>query len=197
MPKVVNHEERRREIAVAVEQVVHEQGVSEVTIRTIAKRLGCSPSIISYYFPSKLDMLVFTHKLIRSNSEQRLLKALEQGGDAISSFEMLLPTDEATWRDWHMFFAFWGLAPTEHYVTVEWAEAASEAHAIFRRIIERAQDHGAIHSRIDPAVLATKVQVAINGIASLVAQSRSQWPAQRQRATFRELFGALLVSDTP
>jgi AcrR family transcriptional regulator len=192
MPKIVDHDERRAEIARAVEAIVHETGIISITMRDVAKRLGCAPSVISHYFETKLEMLVFTVKQVRARAETALIKALDEGRDFHACFEILLPTDEQMWRNWHMCFAFWGLTPNAHPVQREWEQASHEANLVFQRIIARAQERQEVDASLDPASLATDIQVIINGIASLVNQSRKDWPPARQRTALRTMMSALL-----
>lgn len=181
-------------IAKVVDDLVYEQGVQAITIREVASRVGYSTTVVSHYFSSKLEMLVFTHQLARRKVEALIEEAIRHGRPLIETLEHILPLTEERWRDWHTWFAFWGMAPAEPDVTREWREGTNNAHNLFLRLIESAQTAGQFPATIDSASAATQIQIFVNGIASLVSQHRADWPADRQKAMLRNLLqGAFLL----
>jgi AcrR family transcriptional regulator len=175
------------QIASVVESLVYEVGIQALTIRDVASRVGCSTTVVSHYFRSKLEMLVFTHREVRRRAENRLLEALDDGKSLTQCLELLLPIDDERWRDWHTWFAFWGMAPAEPTVSSEWHSGTSEANSIFTQIVESAQRNSLVDPSIDAISAATEMQVIVNGIASLVLQDRVAWPADRQRKVLSDL----------
>ena len=195
MPRIVDHDERRILIARVVDDLVYEHGVQAVTIREVASRVGYSTTVVSHYFSSKLEMLVFTHQLARRKVEALIEAAIRDGRPLIETLEHLLPMTEERWRDWHTWFAFWGMAPAEPDVTREWLEGTSNAHNLFVRLIESAQATRQFPEHIDGTFAATQIQIFVNGIASLVSQHRSDWPADRQKAMLRNLLQGAFALD--
>jgi len=59
MPKQVDHEERRREIAAAVLRLVTTRGVEAASLRTVASEAGVSMGAVQHYFTTKAEMLQF------------------------------------------------------------------------------------------------------------------------------------------
>lgn len=59
MPKQVNHDERRREIATAVLRLVTTRGVEAASLRTVAREAGVSMGAVQHYFTTKDEMLRF------------------------------------------------------------------------------------------------------------------------------------------
>jgi AcrR family transcriptional regulator len=59
MPKQVDHEERRREIASAVVRLVSTKGVEAASLRTVAAEAGVSMGAVQHYFTTKDQMLLF------------------------------------------------------------------------------------------------------------------------------------------
>lgn len=57
VPRVVDHEERRREIAYAVWYLIAARGIEAVTQRAVAAEAGISVGRIQHYFPSKEEMV--------------------------------------------------------------------------------------------------------------------------------------------
>ncbi|MFE2290937.1 TetR/AcrR family transcriptional regulator [Streptomyces sp. NPDC059452] len=61
MPKVVDHQARRIQVADAVQQLITEQGLDRVTVARTAAAAGVSVGHVQHYFPTKDEMLLFTH----------------------------------------------------------------------------------------------------------------------------------------
>jgi AcrR family transcriptional regulator len=58
MPKEVDHDQRRHELADAVLRVVARGGLGSVTLREVATEAGWSTGVLNHYFDGKQDLLV-------------------------------------------------------------------------------------------------------------------------------------------
>ena len=71
MPKVVDHEERRGEVAAAVWRIVSRDGLEAATVRRVAAETGMSTSVVSHYFAGKDDLLRLAFRIAaRKRSRQ-------------------------------------------------------------------------------------------------------------------------------
>jgi hypothetical protein len=61
----------------------------------------------------------------------------------------------------------------------------TEAHRLFTQLIREAQRRDEVDAGVDAERLATHLQIAINGPATLVTQAPDDWPAERQTAALR------------
>ena len=59
MPKVVDHDERRREIAAAMWRILLRDGIGAVTVRALAGEAGWSVGAIRHYFKSQDELILF------------------------------------------------------------------------------------------------------------------------------------------
>jgi AcrR family transcriptional regulator len=59
MPKVVDHDERRREIAAALWTILLRDGMSAVTVRALAAEAGWSVGAIRHYYKSQDELVLF------------------------------------------------------------------------------------------------------------------------------------------
>lgn len=75
MPKLVDHDVRRREIAQAVWAVIAERGIEGVTLRSVAAEAGISVGRIQHYHASR-------EELVRDSCRE-LLKAATQRFEAV------------------------------------------------------------------------------------------------------------------
>ncbi|MDF2510078.1 MAG: putative transcriptional regulator, TetR family [Microbacterium sp.] len=76
MPKRVDHEERRQEIAQALWRVVDEQGWAQSTMRVVAQEAGVSLGQLQHYFASRREMLTFARQLAAENAGDRVARAI-------------------------------------------------------------------------------------------------------------------------
>ncbi|AJT67052.1 TetR/AcrR family transcriptional regulator [Streptomyces chattanoogensis] len=72
MPKTVDREEQRRQIGAAVLRLASEQGLDEVSVRTVAAAAGRSPGAVQKYFRTKDEMLAFAAELAGARIEERM-----------------------------------------------------------------------------------------------------------------------------
>jgi TetR/AcrR family transcriptional regulator, transcriptional repressor of bet genes len=58
MPKVVDRDQRRTELTMALWQVIYEDGIDGVSFRSVARAAGVSVGRVQHYFPSKDEMVL-------------------------------------------------------------------------------------------------------------------------------------------
>lgn len=73
-PKKVNKEEKRREIALACFDLIHEIGMKKITVSTVAKTAGIGKGTVYEYFESKDDIIF---EIINMHIEHHHNKFLE------------------------------------------------------------------------------------------------------------------------
>lgn len=181
MPRIVDHEERRIQIAKVVSDIVVKGGAEAVTIRAVAEACGYSTTIVCHYFRSKHEMLSYTQRIAWQRGLSRMRKAARAGKGLAECLDHALPNTEARWQDWLCWLAFWGQSPSTEGVAKEWADSVASSNAVFVDLVQAAQARGEFDPSEDPAEVATEIQLVVNGIATLVAQVRADWPASRQR----------------
>ena len=100
MPKIVDHEQRRRELAEALWRVIAESGPTAVSIRSVAAEAGWSPGSLRHYFQPREELLVFAMNLSEDRVTARItsLSAAHPAGmpltDRVAQYaEQLLPLD--------------------------------------------------------------------------------------------------------
>ncbi|MBN9747888.1 TetR family transcriptional regulator [Amycolatopsis sp. A1MSW2902] len=80
MPKIVDHRQRRAEIADAVLAIVAEDGVGAVTMRDVAQRSGWSTGVLNHYVGGRDDLLRLAFRHTFWISGQRLAAIAEETG---------------------------------------------------------------------------------------------------------------------
>ncbi|GAA2078538.1 TetR/AcrR family transcriptional regulator [Aeromicrobium halocynthiae] len=111
MPRFVDHEARRREIAAALWRVVRTQGVEQTSVRAVAAEAGWSAGALRHYFATQDDLHAFA---LRSMLEQTVVRvrrwlASEDGSPterAVTLVEELLPLDDERRSECLVWYAF-------------------------------------------------------------------------------------------
>ena len=173
MPKVVDHEQRRRELAAAVWRVICSRGPDAVTIRDVAAEAGWSSGALRHYFPTREVLLMFAFRLAADRAAERIRAA----GDAPVGelLEQALPLDDERRQEALIWFAFVGLAPTD-------PRLAAELERAYAHIVEWLGDR--LGGR-DRRLRASLLFAAVDGIAvQALAMPTAMTPA-RQRAALR------------
>lgn len=113
MPRIVDHEERRRELVRTIWDVIREGGLEAVTVRTVAARSGWSSGAVRHYLPTRESMLT-TAALEVLNGSREYLEATPRTGDPMVDFRTVLlrtlPMDEESRLFLEVWLAFAGAA---------------------------------------------------------------------------------------
>ncbi|MFD4434298.1 TetR/AcrR family transcriptional regulator [Nocardia sp. NPDC058497] len=106
MPRLADHEERRRSITTAARRVIARGGLEAATFQSVAAEAGVSVRSVQYYFGTKREFLLATHRAVVANSGARLHQALAALGpdagprDIVRAVLLgLLPLDEPSRED--------------------------------------------------------------------------------------------------
>ena len=58
MPKVIDHDARRREVADAAWRIIGQQGVHGLTLRAVGSAMGRSTTAVTHYFPDRESLII-------------------------------------------------------------------------------------------------------------------------------------------
>jgi AcrR family transcriptional regulator len=109
VPKIVDHEERRRELAGAVWRVITRDGVANVSIRTVAAESGWSSGALRHYFATRDELLAFACEQVLTRVTERISGMRPSGEPREMARQLLLetmPIDEERHTEASITFAF-------------------------------------------------------------------------------------------
>jgi len=113
MPKIVDREEQRREIAAQAARWIARRGLETLSLRNIASAHGCSKGMVQHYFSDKEELLFGALLHVTAEYESRALQATAAHGGLQRierRFQVILPLNEE-WRDeWVVRLAFYARA---------------------------------------------------------------------------------------
>lgn len=112
MPKLVDHEQRRKELAGAVWRVIVRDGVAEVSIRSVAAESGWSSGALRHYFATRAELLAFACEQVIEQVTNRLSTMQPAGSvrDAVGDILLqTMPVDADRHTEASIAFAFLAL----------------------------------------------------------------------------------------
>ncbi|WP_326636125.1 TetR/AcrR family transcriptional regulator [Nonomuraea fuscirosea] len=157
MPKIVDHDERRREVLSAAGRVIVRDGIDAATTRAIAKEAGYSNGVLAHYFADKDEILLSalrqSHERIRARLTGKVTDAGGPGGSALAALRELLldnlPLDDERARETRLEVSFWSRSlASERLAGVQRAEA-DELRAAVRDLLGRARAAGELRNGAD------------------------------------------------
>ncbi len=186
MPKIVDHEQRRNEIALVACRVVAEYGFDQATIVRIARQAGYTTGMVAHYFDTKQEIIVAALRLILRRIEERLNPDSGSGEpDLLALLTEALPVDETRYIECAFWIAFWGQVPADKRLKTINAWLHQEYLRLFERCLARGwPDWSRWPSTIREQTLRSLVTF-INGITASTVASRADWPAERQIGQLR------------
>ena len=168
MPKVVDHEERRAELAAAVWRLASSDGLEAVTVRRVAEEAGWSTGAVVHYFADKEELLL-AFSTVADRVRTRLAEAAEQTTEPLDLVRAWLveglPIGRERQAEVRVWFAFLGLALTRP----DFARAQRLTYRAWRGrvadLLRDAQEHGDIRADVDPSAAAAALVAVVDGLA--------------------------------
>ena len=182
MPKIVDHQERREQIALVACRVVAQYGFDQATIVRIAREAGYTTGMVAHYFDTKQDIIVAALRLILRRIEERLTPSpTGTPPDLLTLLTEALPVDETRYIECAFYIAFWGQLAADRRMR----RINAWIHREYLRLFERCLAHcwaaeWQLWSRATREQLLRSVITFINGVTASTVASRADWPAARQ-----------------
>jgi len=186
MPKIVDHEQRRDQIALVACRVVAEHGFDQATIVRIAREAGYTTGMVAHYFDTKQDIIIAALRLILRRIEERLTKPSgDAQADLLTALAEALPADEQRFIECAFWTAFWGQVCADKRLK----RINAWVHREYMRLFERCLSEGFAHwSQLNASVreqVLRSVVTFINGVTASAVASPGDWPAARQTEQLR------------
>lgn len=167
MPKIVDHDQRRRELAEAAWKVITEAGIDGATTREIARESGYSTGVLAHYFERKDDILLEALRISHARINKRLGDLLEprQGLEALRTFCYdTVPSGEQQIRETILEMSFWGRALVNTELREVQRTESAHWRAVLRDLIVSAQQRGELAAG-DPEIITELLAGLIDGLS--------------------------------
>jgi len=187
MPKIVDHAQRRDDIALVACRVVAKHGFDQASMVRIAREAGYTTGMLAHYFDSKQEIIIAALRLILRRIEQRLLRPAPSAGrpDLLTLLTEALPVDAQRRIECAFWTTFWGQVSADRRLKRINAWVHREYLRLFERCLAQCWPQW---SRWPPA---TRAQVLrslvtfINGLTASAVANPGDWPPRSQTRQLR------------
>lgn len=167
MPRIVDHDQRREELARHVWQLTRQRGLEGVTLRSLSEVSGWSSGAIRHYLPHRESILSFAATQLRGQTESRL-RSVDLNGAPRENLERfllaLLPTDEESRAITEVWLAFAVAAMRGENYADSHGVLYAELRALFLQIMESFEQGGWLPDR-SAQQAATELHALVDGLA--------------------------------
>ena len=173
MPKKVDHDVRRQEIAAAVARIAIDRGLQQVSFREVAAEAGMSVSLVQHYFGTKENLLIGTLEIRSAIFGQRISRRLGALGADARPLDRLrtvadgfLPSDRESRDAMLVYHAFAAAALTDASLRKAAAfRNADDLMGVLAGLVAEAQDRGEVAASVDPQVSSRSLLSLVLGLS--------------------------------
>ncbi|WP_030608297.1 TetR/AcrR family transcriptional regulator [Streptomyces sclerotialus] len=176
MPKRVDHDVRRAEIAEALVRVAGRRGLHAVGMREVAAEAGVSLRLVQYYFETKEKLLLHGLRQLVDGFGVRVaarVRAAGEGAGPRATVEALLkaalPTDEES-RTFHLLHTSYAvLAVTDEALAAQpYLKNPDAAEDVLTGLLQQAYDAQLTRADLDPRLEAVSLLAMSAGLGTSV-----------------------------
>lgn len=195
MPKVVDHDARRAEVAEAVWRLASREGLEALTVRRVAAEAGWSTGALVHYFRHKEELVLFAFQTTAERAGRRIALAAERTADPLeltrATLAELLPLDAERRAEIRVWFAFLGLALTRPTLARAQRDAYRACRGFLAHTLSQGQDQGQIEPALDCEHEAAALVALVDGLAVQAAFEPRMLTPERQRQIVEERLAGL------
>jgi AcrR family transcriptional regulator len=177
LPKRVDHDERRRQIAEALLRIAGTRGLQAASMREVAAEAGVSLRLVQYYFRTKDELLLGGLARLGEHLSARVEARIRAAGlpptprsIVYGTLTAILPTDEESRRITLTYTAYYALvlSDPDPDLTARGARYPDLVEALLAKQISKAQQDGDVTADADPHRVAAGLLAMTNGLGSSV-----------------------------
>ena len=151
MPKIIDHDQRRREIVEVAKRIILKGGFEAATMRSIAAEAGFANGALKHYFPGKESIVAATFETIlaqMSEGVQEAGSAPEHAEAALRGFlEGTIPRDPEQIAAGRVLLALWEYAMSNEQLAELYRSPLRSWRTSLVERMEAARDEGAIRDQ--------------------------------------------------
>ena len=179
MPRVVDHEKRREEIAEAAWRVVERAGPQGANMREIAREAGYTTGVVTHYFRDKRELMAFAFGLMVDRSTKRVAD-VAAGSGPTEALAQLLPLDEERRRETTVWLALIGASLADPELARELRQRYRQAREAILPTFRAALKAAA--PRQDADDVADELMAVVDGLTVDALADPERYPPGKQLA---------------
>ena len=184
---MVNHEERREEIAEAAWRVIEREGLAGADLREIAREAGYTTGVITHYFRDKRELMTFAFELLVVRSTARMARASAEAG-LVEALAQVLPLDEERRRETTVWLALVNASLTDPQLAeglrLRYRQAREAMLPVFQKALGEARGE-------DPEDVGDELLAVVDGLTVDALSDPERYPPDRQLVLLRQALARL------
>jgi AcrR family transcriptional regulator len=196
MPKIVDHEQRRKTISAAAMKVIAERGLESTKLVDIARLAGVTTGAVTHYFSDKDTILMAALEMAYDTMFANMARVKEK--DSYSFLDIIaeaLPTTAESRTAMTVWLAFWSRSIAEPRV----AEMQLEFHHRWQNIVAQELMRHCHRTQMqvpkDLDGICQSITAQVNGLIIRGLVDRPDWPASRLRICLRDYLQHIGITD--
>jgi len=181
MPKIVDHAQRRDDIAQVACQVVASYGFEQATVARIARAAGYTTGMVAHYYDSKQAIILAALRLMLLRIEQRLTRERQSGeANLLDVLSEALPIDAQRFTECAFWMAFWGQVSADKKLRRLNAWVHRQYMRLFARCFAKYWPEWPDRPQAAREQVLRSVVTFMNGLTASAVTSPRDWPAAVQ-----------------
>jgi len=194
MPKIIDHNARRRDIAKAAVTVIGENGIDNTRLVDVAREAKATTGAITHYFEGKDAVLLAALDHVAQN-----ILLLVQSHEGVSDREQIIDNSSLALaigdngrRDWRVWLAFFSRAVGDPALARINNAYYEEFRTGLSKVIRELQKNKKLSMSIDADIVADAIITAVDGLGVRASLDPDNWPPERQINLMRVMLRPLL-----
>lgn len=168
MPKIVNHEQKRKLIAEAAWNIIKKEGMEKASIRRVAAEAGMSAGALRHYFSTQDEMLLFIMDYFLGVGKKRT-EHKEWSADPLETVtEVLLelvPIDEEKKIETTVWWMFAIRSLTNDKLKEKKDEMTDGIYELAKSMIQLLVSQGAVPETVDAELESIRLSAFLEGVS--------------------------------
>jgi AcrR family transcriptional regulator len=187
VPKAVDHDQRRRELAEAARRVIGRAGLDAATVRAISSEAGYSTGVLTHYFADRDAVLLAALEVSITGAAERRGRVI--GADTATAAGLAalrrlmhdeLPVDDERRIDVRVWMAFLTQALFSDTLAAAQRRIDHDWRALVHRMLVEAAERRELRAGLDLEMEADRLIAVVDGIGEMALFDRKGWPRARQ-----------------
>ncbi|GAA0323737.1 TetR/AcrR family transcriptional regulator [Oceanobacillus oncorhynchi subsp. oncorhynchi] len=197
MPKKVDHQKRKIQIAETTWKVIVEEGIEQATVRKIAQASGLSVGAVRHYFTTQSELLHFSMELVSDRVIQRA-KARKFSKDrdplelVTEGVSEVLPIDEERKIEMEVWLAFSAKVLVDKTLRELSDKVYSDMHEGFKNVVHALQLLDIAKNGLDLEMEVNRLHAIVDGMAMHHLLNPEQFTHEEMMETLKYHLHSLL-----
>ena len=195
VPRIVDADQRRRELTEAVWRVIRRDGVAAASVRAVAREAGTSMGALRHWFATQDELLHFAMTLVIERARARAEAVAATGGPQVPRLlrvlEETLPLDDERRAEAEVWLALCARALVDPSLAELRDRSAAELHAFCTWVVQALVADGTAHPDLDVDLEGERLYAVLDGLAVHAVTRPSALPPDRVREVLAAHVAAL------